>query len=224
MQQAAALVKRLNQSWLGGTGNGACDTSTKGNNKPGTLCNWQTCDGAVGLLAHVKRRVVDGRSHGMGVGGTARVYGLGLGFDGLQTITSVTTNTFNYSNAGSNASGTPPATALCDGFNVLFSQSYASPTLPSGWTVKQCLGSVLTDGSANIRPFTQIGANFILSTQIATSITPQSVSRGLTAIGVPLGVPVTAKFHAFYQNGGGGAAAPNILRSRHHTRPTKRRR
>lgn len=193
----AATIKRLDQSWAPGTGNGGCDTSTKGASqtwhayligKPGmAVTNYQRTSNVASLTI---------AGHNQGVGGTLLVYGLGGGFDGLQTITAVTTNTLNYSNAGSNVgSSAAPATALADGIDLLFSQSYPTPAFPSGWTVKQCLGSVQTDGSANILPFVQIGDLFLLKSpnQATAGATLDATPRNFT-VAVPNGRQVEALF------------------------------
>jgi hypothetical protein len=53
------------------------------------------------------------------------------------------------------------------------------------WTAKQCLGSVLTDGSSNIIAFFQYGDEFWLVTPISNG-----TASGLTAVSVPNGVKV----------------------------------
>lgn len=61
-----------------------------------------------------------------------------------------------------------PTTSTAD---LLFSSSLSSPTLPSGYTKKKRIASLLTDGSANIRngnyTFFDSGYRFIYSTEIA---------------------------------------------------------
>ena len=56
-----------------------------------------------------------------------------------------------------------PTTETSD---FLFSISLASPTLPSGYTKKKRVASILTDGSANIIGFTQAGKHFIFDDDI----------------------------------------------------------
>lgn len=46
--------------------------------------------------------------------------------------------------------------------DILFSANLGSPTLPSGYTKKKRIGSLLTDGSANIRRFKQNRKTFLL--------------------------------------------------------------
>lgn len=75
-----------------------------------------------------------------------------------------------------------PSTLASD---FLFTTTYGSPTLPSGFTKKKWVMAVLTDGSANIIPFTQTGkhvdfgtsiVNYSATTSIPTSFTNLSVS------------------------------------------------
>lgn len=193
LQLNAAMTKRLDQSWLGGTGNGGCDASTKGINQ-----TWHAyLIGRTGMVptsvsrtSNVASWTVNG--HTLGVGSSVRITGQGGGFDGLQTVTAVTVNTFNYSNAGSNVGAASPApTAVADGFDTLFSQSYPTPTFPAGWTVKQCLGSVLTDAAANIRAFHQHGSAFVWDT-VGSDFNSTIATHTLVPILVPLGVRVKA--------------------------------
>lgn len=78
-----------------------------------------------------------------------------------------------------------PTTQASD---FLFSASYASPTLPSGYTKKKWVMAVLTNSSANILPFTQTGKyvefastilNYSATTGIPTSFTNLTVSSPL---------------------------------------------
>lgn len=75
----------------------------------------------------------------------------GTNAGGLDTGT-VTYDTFYYLFAIYN-----PTTQTSD---ALFSESKTSPTLPSGYTKKKYVGSVLTDGSNNLVGFRQIGNLF----------------------------------------------------------------
>jgi hypothetical protein len=140
--------------------------------------------------------------HGLGVGGTARIVGVGNGFDGLQTITAVTTNTISFANTGSNVSTTPSG-GTCDGFDLLASASYPSPTMPSGWTAKQCLGSVLTDGSSHIRSFQQYGDQFWLTTPVLDVNASNTTASTLRSLTVPTGVKVQAILDAYVTGGSG---------------------
>lgn len=80
---------------------------------------------------------------------------------------------------GTNAGGLDTGTVAADTFyylfaiynpttqtgDALFSASKTSPTLPSGYTKKKYVGCVLTNGSANIVGFRQVGNRFYYSSQ-----------------------------------------------------------
>ena len=205
LQIAAIIYKRLDTTWVAGgassPGNGGCDSGTKGNNQ-----TWHAyLIGKLGLAvvsyartSNVVTLTITG--DGLGIGTTARIINTGnSSIDGLYAITAVTTNTISYANSGVNiTTTTAPTNSTCDAFDVLASQSYNSPTLPSGWTVKQCVGSICTDGSANIRQFTQRGDEFWWNTTLldfGTNSFTGPANETLNAAGpysVPLGVSVKA--------------------------------
>jgi hypothetical protein len=203
----AGMTKRLDQSWAGGTNNGACDASTKGPNQ-----TWHIyLIGKTGMVPTAVSRASNVASmtianHGLGVGSQFRTQGFGGGFDGFQIATAVTTNSITWSNAGGNvSSGAPATTALVDGFDILASQSYPTPTLPASFTTKQCLGSFLTDGSANILSMLQIGDEFILAAAANNNVTVGTSRISQVLTGVPNGVAVTAHFQAAINSPGGFA-------------------
>ena len=68
--------------------------------------------------------------------------------------------------------------------------------LPSGFTKFQDRGSILTDGSGNIRPFTQDKKYFTLTTPVLSqSLTLTANTRGSYAITTPLGKRTNANIH-----------------------------
>ena len=87
--------------------------------------------------------------------------------------------------------------------DALFSTSFSSPTMPTNYDYKRLLGWVLTDGSANIIQFLQLGngsvvqIEFTARQQIATglsqtSLTAQAVNAifptaGMTVLGIQYG-------------------------------------
>lgn len=197
LQLAATIYKRLDTGWAAGgattPGNGGCDTSTKGADQ-----TWHAyLIGKLGMTVTQYARTSNVATltiiaHGLGVGTTARVNGVASGFNGLFAITAITTDTISYASTGSNVATTAAGgSAVCDAFDTLFSQSYNSPTMPSGWTVKQCLGSILTDGSSNIRAFTQIGDFFRYKTPVL-NISGQTIGTTKTnlTLAIPNGVSV----------------------------------
>jgi hypothetical protein len=76
--------------------------------------------------------------------------------------------------------------------DVLFSTSASSPTMPTNYTKKKCIGSIIRSAGA-ILAFSQLGNEFLLSTSVqdlnATNPGTSAVSRTLT---VPAGVKVWA--------------------------------
>lgn len=90
--------------------------------------------------------------------------------------------------------------AINNGTSVdcLFSTSATSPSMPSGYTYKRRIGSFLTDASAHILAYTQVGSKFLWSappTDVnSTSLSTSAVAYTLT---VPTGVKVDAEFMAF---------------------------
>ena len=71
--------------------------------------------------------------------------------------------------------------------------------MPSGWTVKQCLGSVVTDGSANILAFFQYGDEFwwYNPAQDASAVSMTANTAQLAALTVPNGLKVLAIVNGF---------------------------
>ena len=90
------------------------------------------------------------------------------------------------------------AIAKADGTTDFFANNHAtsglSPTLPSGFIYKRRIASLITDGSANIRGFSQRGDEFLLSTVAAESndSDPGTSAYLKTLTHVPAGVKVDA--------------------------------
>jgi len=208
LRLAASLFKQLDVAWASGgaaTGSpaGACDTGTKGNNQ-----TWNAF--LIGKLAAVPLQVSRtsnvatlnfGAAHGLGVGATIVVRGISDEFNSTflgDVITAVTATTVSWANTGSDVaafviSGTPTV----DAFDVLYSQSATSPTMPAGWTKKQLLGAVLSDGSAVIRPFVQVNDEFMLASEVLATSTAPTASETLVAVAVPLGRKIWAHVSAY---------------------------
>lgn len=80
-------------------------------------------------------------------------------------------------------------TAVVD---ILCSTSATIPTLPTNYTVSRRIGSFLTDGSAHIIAFTQIGSTFYWTTPLAdVTTTSLGSTSALETLTVPPGVQVT---------------------------------
>ncbi len=82
--------------------------------------------------------------------------------------------------------------------DVLFSTSASSPTLPTNYTKKKCIGSIIR-ASAAILPFTQRGNKFKLNTPVLdVTVTGTGTAAGTaTLASVPSGVVVEALFNTF---------------------------
>jgi hypothetical protein len=80
--------------------------------------------------------------------------------------------------------------------DVLFSESPTAPTLPANYDYFRRIGAVLTDGSANILGFTQVGDLFYWnSARLDHSGSAVSGANVLLTLSVPLGVRCSALFH-----------------------------
>ncbi|MES2671636.1 MAG: hypothetical protein V4673_14630 [Pseudomonadota bacterium] len=217
---AGAMIKRLDTAWaaggLSGAPAGACDTGTKGASQTWHLYLIGKLSSAItGVSRTGNVAAIDCAGHGLGVGSTLRVQGVGGGFDVDAVITAASPLTIYYANTGPDIGlSAPSAMAIADGFDILASQSYPSPTMPSGWTAKQCIGSVMTDGSGNIRAFNQVGDTFILNGAVQDRNAALGVATAVTQVltGVPNGLIVEAFVRAGW-NPVAGVALAGILSS-----------
>jgi hypothetical protein len=103
------------------------------------------------------------------------------GANGLDTG-SLANSTWYHVFAISKAAGANPA--------LLASTSVSSPSMPATYTLKRRIGSFLTDGSAHILAFTQVGDTFYwgaVITDVSNSGTDYSAGVLIT-LSVPLGV------------------------------------
>lgn len=72
--------------------------------------------------------------------------------------------------------------------DVLFSLSVSAPTMPANYTLKRRIGSIITDGSGNLRAFIQLGDVFRYVTPIQdVSINNLSTTAVLYTLSTPLG-------------------------------------
>lgn len=77
--------------------------------------------------------------------------------------------------------------------DAIFSLSATTPTVPSGWSLVQRLGAVITNSSGNILAFSQDGKSFLLSVMVNDiSDTTLSTTSKLYALTVPNGIKVDA--------------------------------
>lgn len=82
-------------------------------------------------------------------------------------------------------------------FDTLFSTSVTSPTMPDGWTRIQRIGSVITDGSGNIRPFIQTGNVFRFN--VNGGIVNYSAAGNRTKIFIQVTVPDGLRVEAIFE-------------------------
>lgn len=82
--------------------------------------------------------------------------------------------------------------------DALFSTNVSSPTMPAGYTYKRRIGSVLTNGSANIQQFRQFEGKFLYNVSMQDIFgSALSTSGALYTLSTPLGVktqPIIAAF------------------------------
>jgi hypothetical protein len=217
---ASAMSKRLDAAWAAG---GSVGTPQGGLDTGSALAASTTYHvyliAKIGLAITSRARAGNVATlgitgHGLGVGGTIRVAGVGFGYDGVFQVASASANTLTYSNTGSAESVQAVALALADGFDVLLSQqsvnAYPTPALPSGWTLSQCLGSVLTDANKAMRPFVQMRDEFLLATAVALSGLSTSGTASLLTVTTPAGVKTQAKLR---MSSGGSAAWQYLVTS-----------
>ena len=105
-----------------------------------------------------------------------------------------------------------PATGVED-FAFLLGVAGTAPdptsVLPSGFTKFQRRGSVMTDGSGNIRGFTQIGNDFSWKAEIydLTGVSQASASETLRTLTLPAGISTRVCIDFYVACSGGGASA-----------------
>lgn len=88
--------------------------------------------------------------------------------------------------------------------DVLFSTSVDTPTMPSGYSSKRRIGSILNDGSGNITPFTQFGDEFTWTTgKLDVAATNPGTSAVTATLTVPTGVKINAIINAGVTAGAG---------------------
>lgn len=201
LQLAGAMLKRINLPWAAGGAVGSpAGVLLSGSSFLASKTYHFWLIGNLGQAATQCSRTsnvatVTVANHGLGVGGTARVTGVGGGFDAVAAITATTTNTISYANGGSNVGATACAGTV-DGFDVgatqQDAQGYPSATLPSGWTVKQCIGSVMTSGAAVIYGFMQLGDLFDW-TNSKQDVNTSGTQDGAVSLTVPSGLSVLAR-------------------------------
>ena len=98
-----------------------------------------------------------------------------------------------------------PDTGVVD---VLISLSVSAPTLPSGYTQFRRIGSLLTNGSSQWTPFTQLGDEFMWVTPVIdVNITNLATTQSFYTLSVPLGLQVQANIRGVASHATIGNAA-----------------
>ena len=129
---------------------------------------------------------------------TSGLWTAGSGLTGMGTGLTVADNTWYHVFAIINAGAE----------DAYFDTSVTAANAPAGTTAYRRIGSVLTNGSAFILPFVQVGDEFLWTTMTAdangTSVTS---TAGTLPLSVPTGVQVRARMRAQYVSSGGSASA-----------------
>lgn len=203
---AATMTKKLQSAgaWAPGSGGNGLGAGTK---TGGTVYDLSLI-GKVGMAVAERSRLANFATlkivgHGLGAGSTLRLYGVGAGYDGLWPVSSVVdADHLTIANAGADEAIVSLSAALADGFDLVFGGVGATPTMPAGYTVRKVLGSVVTDGSNNVRPFFQLGDEFyyVNPVQDFSGI----VSSAATAVTVTAPVNVIWFGNIYWNNGSGG--------------------
>ena len=80
--------------------------------------------------------------------------------------------------------------------DMLFSASFTAPTMPTNYDVKRLIGSVLSNGSANIYAFTQVGDYFRYTGDVITDVTDNTITSN-TFETATLSVPPSCMAHIY---------------------------
>lgn len=100
------------------------------------------------------------------------------------------------------------------GVDILFSLSASSPTMPSGYTQKRRIGSIIRSSGA-ILAFVQTGDRFLLGTPVVDyTANPNTTSAiTVTLASVPAGIGVTALLHGHMLDNSATAARVGLITS-----------
>jgi len=96
--------------------------------------------------------------------------------------------------------------------DALFSTSATTPTMPTNYDFQRRIGSVLTDGSANITQFLQYGDDFLWLSNVADVVTANPGTSQVTeAMSVPTGLAIKGLFTANLYDTDVASGGSNIL-------------
>lgn len=94
--------------------------------------------------------------------------------------------------------------------DLLLSLSASTPIMPTNYTRKRRLGSMLTDSSAQWKAFSQSGDEFLWKVPVSSgSVTPATNTPTLYVVGSPTGVQTRARLRLIF--GAGGSPGDNLL-------------
>jgi hypothetical protein len=104
--------------------------------------------------------------------------------------------------------------------DALFSTSASAPTMPANYDYKRRIGAIIRNSSA-IRPFTQNGDQFLLTTEVTDrSSTTLSSSWALLTITVPAGIRVNPLLSGFTQQNAAGLVGTELADGDQASTPT----
>jgi hypothetical protein len=219
---AGALTKQLDAAWAAGSGNGGLDSGAKAAGATYHAYAIKRSDtGVVDALFSLKddRRatvslsiaspcVVGWAGHGLIAGSPVKFSTTGALPTGLAAGTSyfviaagLTSDTFRI------AASVGGAAIDTSGSQSGVHTGQAAPLLPASYDKFRRIGSILTDGSGNIRAFVQNGDLFQWKSRPTASWNDVS-SRTLIGVTVPAGLKLPALFTArMRENSGGGGGS-----------------
>lgn len=126
-----------------------------------------------------------------------------MSFSGAAKTVDFTASGANGLDTGAIAANTWYAILLINGVSgtaVMATKETAgsaiAPTMPSGYTSYRYVGSVLTDGSSHLLPYTQVGRDFFWTTRFLDASGVTGAAATLLTLTVPRSVAVYPKFNA----------------------------
>jgi hypothetical protein len=150
---------------------------------------------------------LDGSGQAAYAGGTGQLdvlFGTGNGM--LATGTKAINSTYHLYIVSNLTTGVSKPLAI---LGILGTAPNPTSVLPSGFTKFQKVGSVMTDGSGNIRGFTRTGNDFSWKTEIydLAGVSQASASETLRTLTVPAGISTRVYIDFYTACSGVGAAA-----------------
>jgi len=91
--------------------------------------------------------------------------------------------------------------------DYMYSLSVAAPTMPTGYTARRRIGSLLTNGSSQFVAFSQVGEEFLWD---AAVVDADAVNPGTSAVTRTLTTPLGVKTTAILSVGGSSGTSPGF--------------